>query len=168
MNLVETAIAAGVRLPADQPVILLDRLVDAPRKLVWRMYADPAHLVAFWGPHGSTTTISDFDFRVGGAWRMVIRFPAGFNVPMDSLFEEIVEPERIVFRDLPADLAAVPLPHANMRVEIGFDAVGEQTRLTVRVRFPGLADRDAAAAHGFTQPILDSFERLAALLAERR
>ena len=90
MNFVETALAAGVLLPADQPVILLDRLIDAPRKLVWRMYSDPAHLVAFWGPHGSTTTISAFDFRVGGAWRMVIRFPGGHDVPMNSVFEAIV------------------------------------------------------------------------------
>ena len=51
-----------------------------------------------------------------------------------------------------------------MTVEIGFGDAGEKTRLTVGVRFPSVAERDAAAAHGFTQPILDSFERLEALL----
>lgn len=169
MNRVEAAHAAGVVLPADRPVILLDRLIDAPRALVWRMYSDPAHLVAFWGPHGSTTTISAFDFRVGGAWRMVIRFPGGYDVPMDSVFEEIVEPERMVFRDLPeAWDGAAPLPHANMVVAMGFAEEGARTRLTVTVRFPSLAERDAAVDHGFTRPILDSFDRLAALLAAAR
>ena len=58
MNLAETAVAAGAVLSKDEPVVIVDRVLDAPRPLVWRMYSDPAHLVAFWGPHGSTTRIS--------------------------------------------------------------------------------------------------------------
>jgi uncharacterized protein YndB with AHSA1/START domain len=147
--------------PAGDPVIILDRVVDAPRREVFAVYADPAHLVNFWGPHGGTTTISAFDFRVGGAWRMVIRFPAGFDVPMNSVFEEIDPPRRIAFRSDDDDA-----PH-RMRVAIDFADEGERTRLIVTARFDGLAQRDEAVAHGFTGPIVDSFERLEALLAAR-
>jgi uncharacterized protein YndB with AHSA1/START domain len=159
MTTIDTA-PTRIVMPPNDPVIVLDRLVDAPRPQVFAMYADPAHLVNFWGPHGSSTTISAFDFRAGGAWRMVIRFPAGFDVPMDSVFEEIDPPRRIAFRDS----GEAGSPH-RMRVAIDFGDEGPRTRLTVTVRFDTLADRDEAVAHGFTGPISDSFDRLEDLLA---
>jgi uncharacterized protein YndB with AHSA1/START domain len=148
-----------IEMPPQEPVIVLDRLIDAPRPQVYSMYADPAHLVNFWGPHGSRTTISTFDFRVGGAWRMVIRFPAGFDVPMSIVFEEIDPPRRIVFRDSGEEGVH------RMRVAMDFADEGARTRLTVTARFDTLAERDEAVANGFTGPISDSFERLEALLA---
>jgi uncharacterized protein YndB with AHSA1/START domain len=161
---IATPTAARIVTPPAEPVILLDRVIDAPRELVFRMYADPVHLVQFWGPHGSTTSISEFEFRVGGVWRMLIRFPAGFEVPMNSIFEEIDPPRRIAFRDLP-DAATGALPPHRMRVTTDFGDEGGRTRLTVTVRFATLADRDEAIAHGFTTPITESFDRLEALLA---
>ena len=128
-----------------------------------RMYADPAHLVHFWGPHGSSTSISSFDFRVGGAWRMVIRFPGRLR--------------RADEQRLRGDRPAAPhrLPRLRRRASgcrrtgCGWRSTSAtkdgRTRLTVTVRFDSLADRDEAVAHGFTGPITDSFDRLEALLA---
>ena len=151
---IATTAATRVVTPSAEPLILLDRVIEAPRELVFRMYADPVHLVQFWGPHGSTTSISEFDFRVGGVWRMLIRFPAGFDVPMNSIFEAIDPPRRIVFRDLPDAGGGGESPH-RMQVTIDFADSGGRTRLTVTVRFATLAERDEAVAQGFTAPVTD-------------
>ena len=162
----DTAFATRIHTPAGQPLVVVDRVVDAPRALVFRMYADPAQLVRFWGPHGSTTRISEFDFRPGGLWRMVITFPGGFDVPMTSRFVEIAEPSRIVFRDVPPDPAS-GMPHHEMLVSIDFSEDGGRTRILVQVTFASVETRDAAVANGFVRPIAESMERLEALVAAR-
>ena len=162
----DTLAATRITTPAEEPLVIVDRLLDAPRALVFRMYADPAQLVQFWGPHGSTTRIPEFDFRPGGLWRMVITFPGGFDVPMTSRFVEIAEPSRIVFRDVPPD-PPTDMPHHEMLVSIDFAEAGDRTRLLVQVRFASAAARDAAVEHGFVRPIAELLERLEALLAAR-
>ena len=56
--------------PAGQPVITMTRSFNAPRALVWKAMSEPQHLVRWWGPHGHTNKAPEFDFRVGGRWRI--------------------------------------------------------------------------------------------------
>ena len=58
-------------------------------------------LVHFWGPHGATNPVCEMDVRPGGLWRQVMRFPDGSEYGHDSLYLEVVEPERLVYRDVP-------------------------------------------------------------------
>ena len=88
-------------MPADDSVIIIERVFDAPRALVFKMFTDPFHLAQFWGPHGSTNPVCEIDLRPGGLWRQVMRFPNGSEYAHDSVYIEIVEPERIVYRDVP-------------------------------------------------------------------
>ena len=76
------------------------RLIDAPRERVFRAFSDPAHLARWWGPKGFTSTFQEFDFRPGGAWRFVMHGPDGANYPNESVFVEVVAPERVVFEHL--------------------------------------------------------------------
>jgi uncharacterized protein YndB with AHSA1/START domain len=92
-----------VLTPADQPVIIINRRFDAPRALVYKCYTDPAHMVHFWGPHGSTTPVCEMDLRPGGVWRTVMRFASGQEFGYTSVYLEITPPERIVYRDAPGD-----------------------------------------------------------------
>lgn len=77
--------------------IVMSRLVDAPRELVWKALSDPAHLVQWWGPSGFTNTFQEMDFRPGGVWRFTMHGPDGTNYPNYAVFEEITEPERISY-----------------------------------------------------------------------
>ena len=89
-------------LPADNDrVLVITRVLNAPRALVWRAFSDPAHLSRWWGPHGFTNPVCELDFRVGGRWHNVMRTPEGVEYPIDVIFIEIVEPERIVYRNAP-------------------------------------------------------------------
>jgi uncharacterized protein YndB with AHSA1/START domain len=76
------------------------RLINAPRERVFRAFADPLHLARWWGPKGFSSTFEIFEFRPGGTWRFVMHGPDGTNYPNESVFREIVAPERVVFEHL--------------------------------------------------------------------
>jgi len=68
------------------------RKFNAPRAAVFAAFADPASLVHWWGPNGFTNRITEFDFRPGGAWRIVMR--NSDDVDFDSHSEFLaIEPE---------------------------------------------------------------------------
>ncbi len=78
--------------------IVITRLIDAPRELVWEAWTDPKQVVKWWGPNGFSTTIEKMDVRVGGIWKHVMHGPDGTDYPNLSVFKEIVKPERIVYQ----------------------------------------------------------------------
>lgn len=82
--------------------IVNTRLLDVSRDLVFKAFSDPAHLARWWGPEEFTNTFAEFDFRPGGHWRFVMHGPDGTDYPNQSVFDEVVAPERIVFRHLDA------------------------------------------------------------------
>jgi uncharacterized protein YndB with AHSA1/START domain len=73
--------------------LILSRLVSAPRSLVWRVMTDPTQLTHWWGPNGFSSTIHEYDFRVGGSWRMTMHGPDGTDYPNHSVFRKIVPQE---------------------------------------------------------------------------
>jgi uncharacterized protein YndB with AHSA1/START domain len=77
--------------------LMVSRLIDAPRALVFRAWTQPEHIARWWGPQGYTTIFCDMDIRVGGRYRFGMRSPEGTEHWKVGVFREIVEPERIVF-----------------------------------------------------------------------
>ena len=76
------------------------RVMHAPRERVFRAFAEPTHLARWWGPNGFTSTFETFELRPGGAWRFVMHGPDGTDYPNESVFLEVVAPERVVFEHL--------------------------------------------------------------------
>jgi uncharacterized protein YndB with AHSA1/START domain len=87
--------AADARGPADRE-LLITRVFDAPRALVYRIWTDPQHMKHWWGPRGYTTLSCEVDLRTGGAWRVESRHTDGSETAEQGVFREIVEPERLV------------------------------------------------------------------------
>jgi uncharacterized protein YndB with AHSA1/START domain len=94
-----TAIDSSSELTSDREIVA-SRILNAPRELVFQAFRNPSHLANWWGPKGFANTFSEFDFRPGGHWRFVMHGPDGTNYPNHSVFDEVVPPERIVFRHL--------------------------------------------------------------------
>ena len=67
----------AVFAPANRPVILMTRMLEAPRELVWKCLIEKDRFVRWWGPRGYTNEITDFDVRVGGKWRVIQKDPKG-------------------------------------------------------------------------------------------
>lgn len=154
-----------VAIASDTPTLTITRRFAAPRELVWRMFADPAHLVRWWGPHGFTNPVCRLDFRVGGHWRHVMRGPDGREYPTDSTFLVIEPPERIVYRNAaPEGEVWGDNPPPSFTRTLTFVDLGEHTLLRLDAVFETRDQREAARRRGFVEGTLESYDKLAALL----
>ena len=76
--------------------LLIERLFDAPRELVYRVWTKPEHLMKWWGPKTFEPIGIEQDFRVGGAYRYGMKSAEGREVWKSGVYQEIVPNERIV------------------------------------------------------------------------
>jgi len=154
--------SSTITLPADEPLILIDRVFEAPRDLVFKCFTDPVHVVHFWGPHGATTPVCKIDLRPGGRWHYVMQFPGGNQYPVTCAYLEVDAPERLVYRDAPGDydgdLAA--LPPAFMVTTVEFTETDGRTRVLSTVRLNSIADRDLQVQRGFAETVSQGLDRL--------
>ena len=84
------------KLTADRE-LTITRLLNAPIKLVWKVWTEPEHIAKWWGPTGFTNTISKMDVKPGGEWDLIMHGPDGTDFKNKSIFREVVKNERIVF-----------------------------------------------------------------------
>ena len=80
---------------ADREIVVV-RVFDAPRALVFKAWTDPKRLAEWWGPKGFTNPVCEADPRPGGKWRIVMRGPDGADYPHGGQYLEVTPPERIV------------------------------------------------------------------------
>jgi uncharacterized protein YndB with AHSA1/START domain len=119
--------------------ILITRVFDTPRELVWEAWTDPKQVVQWWGPHGFTDTIHEMDVRPGGVWRHTMHGPDGTDYPNECLFTEVVKPARIVFSHRGGKPGtAAP----DFQSTWTFEAQGEKTKVTLRMVFATAAARE--------------------------
>ena len=77
--------------------LIITRLLNAPRELVWDVFTTPEHIKNWWGPNGFTNTIDKMEVKPGGEWEFVMHGPDGTDYKNKSIYKEIIRPERIVF-----------------------------------------------------------------------
>jgi uncharacterized protein YndB with AHSA1/START domain len=136
------------------PELTITRILDASRKLVFNAWIDPKHVAQWRGAHGFTNPVCELDLRPG---------PDGIVYPMTGAYQEVVEPERLVFTSAALDLDGNPM--FEVLNTMTFAEEGGKTKQIVRARVikktaqaaPYLAGREAV----WTQ----SLERLAACVA---
>jgi uncharacterized protein YndB with AHSA1/START domain len=80
---------------ADREVVIT-RVLDAPRELVWEAWTNPKHADKWWGPNGFVTTTESMDFRVGGEWRYLMIGSDDTRYPNHQVFKEIIPPSILV------------------------------------------------------------------------
>jgi uncharacterized protein YndB with AHSA1/START domain len=83
--------------------VVLTRVFDAPRDLVWQAWTDPKMMAQWFGPRGFTASVPELDVRVGGALRIVMHGPDGNDYPMKGVFTEVTAPGRLVFSNIAVD-----------------------------------------------------------------
>jgi uncharacterized protein YndB with AHSA1/START domain len=156
------ATTSSVDLDRDPRSIIGTREFDAPRPLVFSAWTDPKHLAQWWGPYGFTTTTSSFDFRPGGVWRFVMHGPDGRDYQNRVTFDEIVAPERIVYRHGGAD----DVEPVQFRTTVIFQDIGGRTRIIWRGEFPSAAERDRVIKeYGAAKGLEQCMARLADFVA---
>ena len=135
--------------------LVITRVLDAPRSLVFKVWTQPEHLARWWGPKGFTAPSCKMDLRPGGAWRACIRSPEGTEHRMQGSYREIVEPERLVFTFAWEDDEGRP-GHQTL-VTVTFAEQDGKTRLTFhQATFESVESRDSH--HGGWSECLDRLE----------
>jgi uncharacterized protein YndB with AHSA1/START domain len=152
--------AAKFTMPSDREVVMT-RVFDASRGLVWRAYTDPKLIPRWWGPRFLTTTIDKMDLKPGGAWRFVSRAPDGNEYGFHGVYREIVPPERIVWTFEFEGMSG----HVSIDT-VRFEEHEGKTKVTVTSLFQTKQDRDGMVASGMEKGQTESTERLAELLKE--
>ena len=142
--------------------LVMERTFDAPRELVWTAFTDPAIVPRWWGPHGTTTKVVEMDVRPGGRWRYVSSAPDREDVAFYGEYLEVTAPERFRWTFL-FDVEGVgpmggPETHA-------FEDLGGRTRVTSTGHMGSAEAIDGALAPGMVKGALETWDRLAAVLA---
>jgi uncharacterized protein YndB with AHSA1/START domain len=153
----------SIDLDSDPRSIIGSRVFDSPRDLVFSAFTDPKHLAQWWGPDGFTTTTHAFDFRPGGVWRFVMHGPDGRDYQNRVTYNEIVPPERIVYRHGGGD----DVEPVQFTQTLTFEDLGNgQTRLTWHGTFPSAEARTRVIKeYGADKGLAQTMARLADYLA---
>jgi uncharacterized protein YndB with AHSA1/START domain len=146
-----------VTLPSDREVVLT-RVFDAPRQLVFDAFSKPELLKCWFGPRGWSLVACDVDFRVGGGFRFVLRDADGRDMGM-RVYRELAPPDRSVhvesFDDFPGEAQVTAL----------FVEQNGKTTMTATLLYPSKEVRDAVIQSGMEHGAAESYDKLAELLA---
>ena len=138
--------------------IVLTRVFDAPRELVFAAWTKPEHAMTWFGPKGFTCTLHEMDVRVGGRWRFDMIGPDGKLWPNRIEYVEIVPNERLVFWH-GSDVDDCP---RRFYVTITFDVQqNKKTVVTLRQLHPSKEARDGAIGFGAVELGNQTMDKLA-------
>ncbi len=147
-----------VSTPTDREIVMT-RIFDAPRNLVFDAFTRPELLKRWFGPRGWSLVVCEVDLRVGGGFRFVLRGPGGQDLGMRGVYQEITSPERSVhtesFDDYPGESV----------VTTTLVEQGDKTLLTATILYPSREVRDMVIQSGMQHGAAQSYDKLAELLA---
>jgi uncharacterized protein YndB with AHSA1/START domain len=144
-----------VTTPSDREIVMT-RVFDAPRDLVFEAHSSCEHMSKWWGPRRYEVGSCEMDFRPGGAWRIVHRTPGGETEHgFRGEFREIVRPERIVWtfewEGMPGHISVDTLT---------LEEHDGKTTLTATSVFDTVEDRDGMLQSGMEGGAAETYERL--------
>jgi uncharacterized protein YndB with AHSA1/START domain len=143
-----------VTTPSDREIVMT-RVFDAPRDLVFEAHTSCEHLAHWWGPRKYELGSCEIDFRPGGAWRMVHRSSDGAEFGFHGEFREIVRPERIVWT---FEYEGMP-GHVSVDTIVFAEHDGKTT-ITATSVFDSVEDRDGMLQSGMESGAAETYERL--------
>ena len=147
-----------VSLPTEREVVMT-RVFDAPRRLVFDALTKPELLRRWFGPRGWSLVVCEADLKVGGAWRWVLRGPDGRDMGMRGVYQEITPPEWLVSTESFDDYPGESLNTLILSEEDG------KTTFTITVRYASQEIRDAVIKSGMEHGAAECYDKLAELLA---
>ena len=143
-----------VTTPSDREIVMT-RIFDAPRDLVFQAHTSCEHMSRWWGPRRYQISSCQIDFRPGGAWRIVHRGQDGQEFGFHGEYREIVRPERITwtfeFEGMPG--------HVSVDT-VTFEERDGVTTLTGTSVYDSVQDRDGMLQSGMQSGMEEAFDRL--------
>jgi uncharacterized protein YndB with AHSA1/START domain len=118
--------------------LVITRIFDAPRDLVFRAWTDSKLLAKWWGPRGVTNPVCELDARPGGTIHIVMLAGKdlgdleGQEWPMEGTFVEVVPPKRIVYTSSAVEDES-GIPQLENRITVALEELGGRTKMTLHI-----------------------------------
>lgn len=151
--------ALTLTTPSDRELVIT-RVFDAPRQLVFDAFTKPEHLRQWWGLRSHTLIVCDIDLRVGGAWRFVSRAPDGSEHGFSGVYREIDAPDRLVQTE-----GYEAMPGHDYIVTLTLTEQDGKTHMQGHLLYQTPEDRDGHLHAGMEAGMRESYDRLTELLA---
>ena len=148
----------------DELKVVMERVFDAPRELVWKTITDPGSVPKWWGPAKFKTVVDKMDFRVGGQWRFLNVAGDGQEFAFNGVYKEIVPMEKVVdtFNFEPIG------PGHEMTETMVLEVVdGNKSKATQTSVYQNLADLEGMVNSGMESGAVETWERLAELVEKK-
>ena len=148
--------------PSDREIVLT-RLFDAPRALVFEAMTKPEHVKRWWGilDDKHSVVVCEIDLRVGGKWRFIGRGPRGDGPEFYGVYREIASPGRLVFTEIYA-----PFPDVESVVTTVLTEEHGKTRFTATCLYPSIEVRNMVINSGMEKGAAISYDRLEEVASE--
>jgi uncharacterized protein YndB with AHSA1/START domain len=143
--------------------LTFERTFDAPRDKVWNAFTDPEQIPHWWGKHGTTTIVEEMDVRPGGKWRYVNRADDRDEVAFYGEYLEVDPPNGFKWTFM-FDVEGVG-PMGGPETYI-FEEVGGKTKVISTGHMGSVEVLEGALSTGMVAGGLETWDRLAALLAK--
>ncbi len=150
-----------VTTPTDCEIVLT-RVFDAPRNMVFDAFTKPELLKRWFGPRGWNLVTCEVDFRVGGKWRFILQGPDSRKMGMYGVYREIDAPKRTVHMESFDDF-----PGESQVTSVWIEQNGKTT-LIATVLAASKEARDAVIESGMEHGAAETYDRLAELLASQQ
>ncbi len=156
---------------------VISRTIDATPASVFKAWTDPKELAQWWAPRIFTNKCQ-IDLQVGEEYRITMRSPEGIEYPISGVYLEITEPSRLVWTmncdEHPEDWHKLVNQHrpdkggniGEMLATTTFEEENGKTKLTIRVEFESITDRNALVKIGMADGWSESLDKLQELLAK--
>jgi len=154
-----------VSTPSDREIVMT-RVFNAPRRLVWAAWTRPEYVARWFGADGWTVPVCEIDLRPGGSYRYVMRGPSGEEVTMRGVYRDVVPPERLVSTETFEGFSEVGYRPEDQTVSTAVLTERDgKTTWTATIVYPSKEIRDGALATPMEEGMNGSFARMDAVLA---
>ena len=106
--------------------IYAERILNASRELVWKVWTKPEHIAKWWGPDGFTNTIETMNVKKGGQWKFIMHGPDSIDYRNLITYIEVKEPELLIYEHGPSP---------KFVVTVIINEMNGKTKLSVRMAF---------------------------------
>lgn len=148
--------------------LVMERIFDAPRELVFKVFSESQHLARWWGPKGWKTENHAFDFKPNGVWHYCMRCMDerqkdfyGQESWGKAVYQEIIAPEKIVYVDTfsdPEGNSVESMPE--MLITMTFVEHDDKTKIITRTQFATVEALQSIIDMGVVQGTESQYERL--------
>lgn len=158
----------SMKVSTEGKTLTIERLFDAPRELIFKCWSDCEHLKHWWGPKEWPMHECELTFEEGGEWKYCLRGPnEGDESWGKAIYEEISQPEKIVYMDYFADKDGnINKEMPGMHITVEFHEENGKTRQVSTTVFDSAEACKTVVEMGVVEGMKSTYARLDDYLAE--